>query len=440
MMKRGVLAILLLAAGTNVALAQANKYGETPEQQKKCKEKISLYREFRDQKNYDQAFEPWKQACEICPKAAKTLYTDGVKFYTYQFEKATRPSHKDSLVEAIKATYDARIANFGSKGKYLGKKGADMFELQPEKPFEAYQVMKEAVALTKEKTSPTVLYAYYYAMFEAMKLEKVEKADVLGEYLSVSEYLDKGKLQADGKYAKNYEIAKTNIDGIFILIANCEDIEAIAVTKFEAAPDDLDNLKKLSQILAKRECTDADIFAKVAKALFDKEPSHEGAYALSIATLKKGKYSESLTFAKQALEMNQQPSEDYYLVAATAAIGSGQASLAASYARKAIGLNPNSGKAYLIIGDAIASSAGKCGGNEVEQGAVYWLAVDYYVKAKSLDSSVAAAANQKIGAYRARFPDKKVLFQYSYIDGNGNVKKDPVTVGCWINEKVVPRL
>ncbi|MGB0166499.1 MAG: tetratricopeptide repeat protein, partial [Luteibaculum sp.] len=434
---------LLLVAVTMFlgTFAQENKYGETPEIQEKCKQNISLYREFRDQKNVTDAFGPWRKAVALCPQAAKTLYIDGVNFYEEKIEKATDAAEKEMLIDSMLVVFDWRIEHFNQEGYVLGLKGMNQYKYRSDKPLAAYQTLKKSVELEKEGSQPGVLDIYYRTMFEAFKKGEIEREELLTEYLTITEYLDAGRAKTKEKYYQFYDKAKDNINEFFILVAQCEDIEALAIKKFEQAPNDADNIKKLAKIMTKRECTESDIFVKVAKKLNDIEPSHESSYTLGVALLKKSRYSEAMDYFKKAIDLSPKDNpelENYYLAAASTAIGIGQYSNANNYARKALAENPNSGKAYLVIGDAIAASAGSCGSNEFEQAAVYWLAVDYFAKAKSVDGSVSGAANSKIGSYSSRFPDKKMMFQYGYVDNAGNAKKEAVKIGCWINQEVMP--
>lgn len=442
--RKSIALAICAVAGLSVTQAQDAKYGETPEIQQKCKENISLYREFRDQKDYDSAYEPWKQAVTICPLSALSLYTDGAKFLKDRIKDNKDAAQEKVLIDSLMWVYDTRIANFGDEGKVLGYKAIDVLTVEKD-AVKAYYVFKKAVGLTKETTIAPVIDLYYRSMFEALKVDSVTKTDMLEEYLVLAEYLSLGMDNAPESRLESYEKVKSNLDEIFVLIATCEDIEWIAKARFADAPNDLDNVKKLMKILAKRDCTDGDIFTKVASKLNELDPSHESAYALSLSMLKKANYSEALKFSKQAIELagenvSKETKIDYNLAAASAAIGSGQGSTAASFARKVLTYDSGNGKAYLIIGDAIAASAPNCGDDEVTQKAGYWLAVDYYQKAKANDSSVASAANAKISAYSKRFPDKKLLFQYNYMDASGNLKKEPVKIGCWINESTMPRL
>lgn len=91
------------------------------------------------------------------------------------------------------------------------------------------------------------------------------------------------------------------------------------------------------------------------------------------------------------------------------------------------------GNAYLLIGDLYAASSDDCGADDVMKKAVYWIAVDYYYKAKKVDPEVAASANERIAAYSKYFPTKEEVFFRDLNDG------DPYDIECWINESTTVR-
>ena len=65
-----------------------SKYGETEEQQLLCKEALSVYKSYKKQKNYDEAYIQWRKACEVCPEtASEGLYADGTSFIGKELKK-----------------------------------------------------------------------------------------------------------------------------------------------------------------------------------------------------------------------------------------------------------------------------------------------------------------------------------------------------------------
>jgi hypothetical protein len=106
---------------------------------------------------------------------------------------------------------------------------------------------------------------------------------------------------------------------------------------------------------------------------------------------------------------------------------------ARTLAIRAADAKPNWGAPYILIGKAYASSANAVGTNEFEKNAVYWVAVDKFMKAKSVDPAIAEEANEQIRLYSAHFPPKTELFMQGFQLG------DTYTVGGWINERTTVR-
>ena len=82
----------------------------------------------------------------------------------------------------------------------------------------------------------------------------------------------------------------------------------------------------------------------------------------------------------------------------------------------------------MLIGNAYAQSTNTCGNSEFEKAAVYWVVVDQFVKAKSVDPSIADKANDYINNYSKQFPNNEITFFNGYTDGQ------TYKVGCWIDE------
>ena len=103
------------------------------------------------------------------------------------------------------------------------------------------------------------------------------------------------------------------------------------------------------------------------------------------------------------------------------------------YARKAIELDRTDGEPYMIIGYLYASAGKDCNANPLQAKAVYWAAVDQFVKAKTVDPSIAAKANEMIRDYSKMFPTSEDAFFYNVFEG------DEYQVECWINETTKAR-
>ena len=63
-------------------------------------------------------------------------------------------------------------------------------------------------------------------------------------------------------------------------------------------------------------------------------------------------------------------------------------------ARKAIALDPDLCDAYMLIGDIYVSSSRNFDGTTLERQAIFWLATDYFTKARRGDDCATEAAGK----------------------------------------------
>ena len=86
-----LLFLSLAAAFASVpGYAQDDKYGTTEEQRINCKEALSVYKSYKKQKNYDEAYIQWRKACAVCPEqASEGIYADGASFVGKNSKKST---------------------------------------------------------------------------------------------------------------------------------------------------------------------------------------------------------------------------------------------------------------------------------------------------------------------------------------------------------------
>ena len=80
------------------------------------------------------------------------------------------------------------------------------------------------------------------------------------------------------------------------------------------------------------------------------------------------------------------------------------------------------GKAYMLAGTIWGSTV--CKGNEIEIRAPYWVAVDFLVKAKNADPTLAEDCDKLIAQYKAYYPQTAEAFMYDVTDGQS------YTVSC----------
>tara|TARA_Y100000991_G_scaffold133291_1_gene100484 strand:- start:31 stop:1425 length:1395 start_codon:yes stop_codon:yes gene_type:complete len=426
------LAVLLAATAS---LAQDERYGDTPDQQLKCKEALSVYKSYKKQKNYDEAYVQWRKACDVCPEtASEGLYADGASFIGKELKKVEdEDPRKAELVDSLLYLHDKRMELYPSTKRspnnrcvVLGRKATDFYKYNRDQHQAAYAMFKESIDCLKEESSATTLYQYYTASFYTMKRELKGdtvaqanmRAQMLTDYLSLTDYVQAGlaRAQEAGKDrdVKRYEKAKGNIETVFVAIADCADMVPVLDAAVAADLDNMDLKLKVLRLLNKKECTDNDLFLPVATAVYSVEPSAPAAYAIGIGFAKASQLDSSFTYMEDAVNRCGDCTEKLTYLLKTGQIASamGRTSTARNYARKVLAVDAENADAYMLIGDAIAGSSSACNDGALGGRSVYWVASDYYARAKRLNEELAEKASKKMANMAKQFPTVDDIFTY----------------------------
>ena len=430
-MKKLLLNISLLLGALFISVSgfaqDDSKYGDNPE---KCKRDLSEYIEFVKQKNYIDALPAWRRVYAECPSSSKSIFINGPKIYKSLIKKEKDKLVKLAYVDTIMMIYDKRIELFGQEGSVLGRKGSDLYKYNKKKAYEkAYGYLAKSVKLRGDKSQAPVMQYYMNASARMYKNKKIDAGQVVQDFSIISDNLAKLEEKQAGDSVKLARIKKVeeNVAKLFISTGagSCDVLIGHFTPKYEADPKNIELLKTITKYLDKGECTDAQLFFDASVSLYEAEPSSRAAYNLAKMAAKKKQLSKSTEFYKKAIELtedNEVKAKYYYELAI---ISSASPASARSYALKATGLKPGWGKPYLLIGKLYASSG--CGDNKFTKGAVFWAAVDQFVKAKSVDPSVTSEANKLIASYKTYFPGKEDAFAYNVTEGSD------VKIECWIN-------
>ncbi len=406
------------------------KYGKDSA---KCVINLSLYREFYKQKNYDDAISPWRWIFLNCPLASENTYIHGINIVKYMYKKEKDPDIKEKLIDTLMMVYDQRIEYFGKQGYILGRKGVDLFNLRPTSFEEVNNILKKSIEIEKKKSKASVLNYYFKTTIELVGDKKADTSLIIDNYnkvIEIVEYNIKNNLK-DSAYYKT----KSNIENLFDPYATCENLINIYSKKFKENPKDIELLKKITMVLNKKECTESPLFFETTETLHKLQPSAESAFLMGKMCSAKKSYQKSADYLLEAIKLfeREEDKADSYLLLADIYKKLEQYPLARSYAYKAAKIRPDDGRPYLLIGDMYAASSKLCNKDELEEKSVYWVAVDKYIKAKDIDSSLESVANQKINIYIQHFPNNETVFFYNFKKG------DSYTVGCWINETTTVR-
>lgn len=445
-----IVCLLITLGSTKIVSAQVSacnekmKYGQDSVE---CVKNLSLFREPVKQKNYKDAYKPWKWVYENCPCASQFTFVDGVKIMEYRLEQEKDPARRNAIIDSLLGIYDARIKYFpinpsngqSQVGSILTRKALDCFTYKPDKPEEAFEIIKRAIELDGAEVLPNGLQLYIEAAIEMVKKEQADKTLVVDVYDQLSDLMDiaMDNAQSDSAAIKKYFLIKNNIEVLFEPFATCEDLVNIYQSKFEQSPNDTTLLMKITKILDKKQCTDKELFFAATENLHKIKPSANSAYLMAIKYMKEEKWDIAKSYLEESLDLYKpdelnKKARAYHLLGQIY-LNEKNYSATRNMAQKILEINPNNGEAYILIGDAYALSAAQCGDNELTKRTPYWAAVDKYIQARRLDPRVEETAKKRIATYSSYFPSMETIFFYGLKEG------ESYKVECWINETTTVR-
>ena len=183
-------------------------------------------------------------------------------------------------------------------------------------------------------------------------------------------------------------------------------------------------------------CNKTDLYEQTVERQIKAEPSAKASFDFANLLYSKEKYDKAVEYYKQAIEKETDASEKakYCNILGNVYLSVyKQPETAKRYAVDAIKLKEGWGEPYILIGKAYVLARESCGSNDFERNAIFWVAVDKFIQAKNVDSSVTEEANSLISTYSKYFPNNENAFFYGIKPG------DTYKVGCWINESTTAR-
>ena len=414
-------------------------------QNSQCDADISVYREaFKQWDGKTSSANPvmvaaWRRVFINCPGYKERTLTDGTKIVNNALIKSTNdPVLKEKYIDTLVMVYETRIQYFprtktgDQVGNIKGRMGVDLMGY-PSRLEQAYNALKDAVDMEGNNSNYAFVDGLFSTTISMVKAGKLDEATILDEYSRLMDIVDfnikKYTEEENEKLLTSYQATKGNLEGGVQPYANCEDLVRIYQKKFDAEPDNVELLNKIATVLSARNCDKTDLYLAVAIKLHKLNPSPESAYFIGKRYLSDQEYSKAVSYLLEATKSEDAKSaQQAYKYLAQIMLKEGRGEQGRIYARKAIELDRTDGEPYMIIGYLYASSGKDCNANPLQAKAVYWAAVDQFVKAKTIDPSIASKANEMIREYSKLFPTSEDAFFYNVFEG------DEYQVECWINE------
>ena len=429
-MKKIVL-LISIAAMALFASSTVSAQGKFGPDSAECIKYLSYYTEYYKQKNYDSALPNWREAYRLCPPTARySLLSDGTTLLKRVLQQNSKnPIYREALIDSIMKIYDERIQYWPKYAtSSLNNKSLDMYNFMKDEPEKLYEGLTAAVNELGVKARANIYLFQISTAVDLYKDGKLDPESVIAAYENAVKNISAMPAKNDVEKRSN-EKTITDIESLFIAsqVASCENLITLFTPRYEADPQNLDLAKNIVRMMGITEgCTDNDLFLKAVTVMHQMEPSHTSAYNLYKLYAGRADVDNAIKYMTEAIENAESDAVTdggYQYELAAFCYKNGQTAKAVSAAMAVPELDPSlSGKAYMLIGTIWGSLP--CSGNDIEQRAKYWVAVDYMNKAKAGDETLAESANDLIRQYAAYYPQTAEAFMYDVTDGQS------YTVSC----------
>ncbi len=421
-MKKFILVILTLSAtlaGTNV-FAQG-KYGRDSAQ---CVTNLSFYKEYFKQKNYDESLPSWRKAYSVCPPTAnQNLLIDGTTLMRRLITaNAKDAKYRAALVDSLLTLHDLRARYYTQYAvTALNNKGVDLSNYVKNDPQKLYDGFEGIIANNQEQTRATVLLFDLQAAIDLFQAGGLDAETVINAYQRNTELLEKATPANDSEKEQIANV-KNDMGSLFAAskVASCDNLLELYTPRLAADPDNLQLAQSIVKTMSMTDgCDNNDLFLQAVTTMNRLDPSASSSYYLFRLHGARGNVDEAIVYMENALasdDVEDTRKADWTYELATFCFKNGKSSQAFEYATKVAAENDAlAGKAYFLIGNIWGST--RCGGNEIERRAPYWVACDYMNKAKAADPSLTDEANRYISQYSVYFPETAEAFMYDITKG-----------------------
>lgn len=407
----------------------------------------SLYREFLKQNDVNSALPPWKILYKTYPKSTQNIYIDGIKIMEAKIKEVMMTEKKLQYLDTMMAIYDKRIKYFDNVGEINGLKATKLLEyvvnMKEELSDDEYlnnlkkgnEFAKKSVDLLGEQTQAAVLITFMHSSKILFSADEMDKSVLFENYEKTMNILEKQLVNEDKDIKSNAEVAMPYIEGFIESSGalDCKGLVEFYQPKFNQDSGNVDLIKKILRMMKRENCDD-DFSVMLSEKLYELEPSAEAAYNMARTFLKKEDYDKAFEYYKKAYteETDNVKKSNYYTEVAGLSLQLGKNQEARNFAKEAIKANPDNCNAYMILGEIYAQASKNYSEDEFKRSTVFWLVVDYYIKAAKYDECKETAKN-KIEYWSNYFPGTEDIFFNSLQEG------DKYPLEGWINETTTVR-
>lgn len=426
----------LLAALTLNSHAQSGAETGTPfgrgEDSTRCMRNTSLYSTYYENKDYNMAVRFWRDVLKECPGSSKNTYIKGEAMYKEFFRKTGEKAFVDTVLMIL----DQRTRYFNEAPANSLRKAFALYEFGGNDTAwarQSYNLIREVMETSPQSFDHTYSSLYMAVAARCYLLKVIDAAAVMDAYAQSVKIVDDQSARRLGD-ARYFE-ARKNIDLVFKSsgVATCENIEKLFTASVEKTPADTAMLRKVIVMLTEAGCQGSELFYTATTKLYGAAPSAASAAQLAEMNVARKQYGEAEKYYTEAIDLETDHAVKSGLLTklATLELTSDNKQAARDFAKAAYSLDPANGNALYIIAEAYA---GARIGEAFENQTVYWVVVDYLVRAKNTDPELKNQADERIAIYSKLYPTKEEAFFRSLVN-----EGTAYNVGGWVNESTTVR-
>ena len=428
------LTLILVAAMAVFSSGKVSAQGKYGADSAECIKYLSYYTEYFKQKNYESALPNWRRAYALCaPTASENMFIQGTTLMTRVFNQTKDAAQRNAIVDTILALQDTRLAYYSvtrkgdQKPLILNNKGKYMINYRSANAPYIYQNVGAIVDELGSKADGTLLVNLLQSSIAMYRENQLSADEVIATYDKVNDCIE-GFTPKNETEEEDALKVKTAIETIFAdsKVASCENLIAIFTPRYQADPENLALVSNIVKLMNSAEdCASNDLYLNAVTSMYKLDPSYRSAFGLYRLNAARGNVADAARYLEEAIlspDSDAATDAQYYYEMSAFCYKNGMRGKASEAARKAVELDYGyAGKAYLILGNLWASAT--CSSPQ-DKWARYWVAADYYQKARNADPGVADEASSSLGNVSRYYPEASEAFMYDLTRGQS------YTVSC----------
>ncbi len=439
-MKKQLRIVIFAAAMLSMGFAAnaQSKWGATPEDSIACISNVSLYQEYYKQKSYTDCYGPWREILAHCPRFSKGVYQRGETIMIAMINQAANAEERNAYIDEMMNMFDLRIANFGEEAVVKAKKAQTLSVLRPNDFKTIYEIYADAVNVGIDQIDENYVTLFFKSTVDYVKAGLADPTLVIDNYDIASERLENilETVVDDSVKAAKIRGYISSVEAVFSPYASCDQLQEIYQKKFDADPKNAALLKKITDIMMKKGCTESPLFFSATENLYEIEPSPNTAMRMGQMCYTKKQYAKAVEYVEDAVKGISDKKSLYraYLILGRSYCELDKYSAARAALQKAAECDRTKGEPFFYLAHVYASSY-----RSINDGlggrTAYWAAVDELRHAKQVEPTAefAAVCDKVISSYSANFPKQSDAFMLDLIDGHSYV------VPGWIGKSTIVR-